>query len=291
VSTVDHGLSRAARGITVVAQQATSAAELASLAYLAVYACGFSGRGTLPQFKAMTDQAVSSLFLQELAAKVTDSFQVSLTVESMNSTYVFATYGGIRVRALRRSLSEGTPDIGSQVNTHISAILPGLSPGFLVRRGAARPLGVRLSRLYLNIGPRQAGWVLGDLARALDRADVRFDAKVLGHPRSYKRRDAAVLYFATEEAERIIQLVLQQLSRDSIRLRRGVPALCGTICDGLGFADEPDDIPGGLSFGQWVGTLLTASLPSSGSPADVRQNVERALREAGRDPSRPYLRA
>jgi hypothetical protein len=277
--------------MAAVAEAADSDVERAQLAYLAVYACGYVGRGDLDRFKTLTAASTDTVFLARLSATITDRVQVSgIQVQRWNETTVYVQYGQVRAAFARHRVHDEDLAEGQTVTVEVPAVLPGRLPGFVLRQGRHWPWDEPTTRLYLNVRAAQAAWVLGPLAAALDGAGIPFETKVLAHPRAYLRRDAAVVYFPTSELDRAANLVQARIAQDEVRLAASVPLLTHRLSPGIGFADEPDDIGQGQSHGQWVGHLLaTAARQCQGAEA-IADHVRKAIREAGRDPATPHLR-
>ncbi|GAA1005109.1 hypothetical protein GCM10009556_009550 [Acrocarpospora pleiomorpha] len=278
--------------MAAVAKAAGSDIERVQLAYLAVYACGYVGRGDLNRFKTLTAASSDTVFLARLSATVTDRVEVSgIRVRSWDENTVYVQHGRLRAAVARHRIREEDLAEGRTVTVEVSAILPGRLPGFVLRQGGRWPWAEPTTRLYLNIRATQAAWVLGPLAVALDRAGIPYETKVLAHPRAYLRRDAAVIYVPTSEFDRAADLVAARVAGDGIRLADPVPTLTRRLGPGIGSADEPDDIGQGQSHGQWVSGLLTAAARKCADAETIAAAVRQAIRAAGRDPAAPYLRA
>jgi hypothetical protein len=277
--------------MAAVARASRSPSERAGLAYLAVYACGYSGRGDLIPFKPLTSAASDTRFLAELGTSVKDRVLVEgLVVTDWNDETLNVRFGPIRAAVPRRRVQAEGLVAGRAVTVDVPAILPGRLPGFVARRGSVVVTDEPITRLYLNIRPAQAQWVLGPLAAALDSAAIPFEMKVLAHPRAYRRRDAGVVYVPTSRLDAAIQILRGRRDRDGVILDAAVPTLVHQIDEGIGLADSPDDVAHGLSFGQWVSGLFTAAAERDPSARSIAQDVRRSIAGAGRDPDRPYLR-
>ena len=135
------------------------------------------------------------------------------------------------------------------------ALVPGLSPGFVVRRGQS-PIGdLALTRIYINLNYRGAIWALGCLAVHLDSMGRRRDESCSPPSSAYLRRDSCVVYVPTAELGRALELILACSKQRDMHSKQ-VPLLVKRVAPGIGFADEPTDISGALSHGQWVMDLF-----------------------------------
>jgi len=106
-------------------------------------------------------------------------------------------------------------------------------------------------RIYFNVKPESAPWLLGVLSRELQDAAASYQLKLLNHPQSYTRPDAAVLYVPSSHARLCRGLVDQLLAEEGSRLRSAIPALARRIYPGIAVADEPPLLRGRrASFGE-----------------------------------------
>jgi hypothetical protein len=195
--------------------------------------------------------------------------------------------GFLPIDAVKSSVAVGQP-----VSLKVPALSFRSSPGFAVRKGVVGLETRRVSRLYLNLRPAQAGWCLQTLGDALDMNETPYVVKVLAHPGAYRRRDAGVLYVPSEERETTIDLVRKEVSRVGISLGKSVPVLTEKLAPGIGFADEPSDVDASMvSFGHWVSRLFLEAAKTSHTTQDVRRSVVTLIENSGRDPARPFARA
>lgn len=285
-------LVRAARGMARIAATTPSGERRASLAYLALYACGYTGRGTLTRFEKLRVPRTDAMFLHDLARQVNDQVLISdWTVAGWTDDRVLLERAGIRAFVDRRRVTQPRLAVGDPVSFEISALTPGAAPGFVIRRPHGDLPGDALSRFYLNIGPSHAAWALGPLARALQRhADVSI--KVLAHPEGYLRRDAAVIYVPSADVGRLFRILEERIVGDRIALDAPVPLLARRLGPGIGFADEPSDLDDvRSSFGRWVGSLFVRAAEESSNAEVIAGSVVGSIEGCGRDSDHPYLRA
>ncbi|HEY1107678.1 MAG TPA: T3SS effector HopA1 family protein [Opitutaceae bacterium] len=284
-------LTRACRGVAAIAAAKKDPGQLPTLVYLATYACGFTGRTEIGRFKDLAFAVFDAGFAEFLQREVSGRRALAgWEVLRVNRKQVHLKYRGIRAKIAKAALGAEPLLKGQSIAVTIPIVLPGVMPGFVFRHGVMGCGARAVSRLYLNITPRQAPWVLGALAEKLDAAAVPFEMKVLGHPAAYLRRDAAVVYVPSETAERAIDLIRSAIDRDGVRLGNGEPLLTRRLATGFGYADDPSDIGGGLSHGQWVTGLLLEAAKASTRPKAMVDAVFDLIGKTGRDVRTPFLR-
>lgn len=287
-------ISEGARAAAVIAREAKNDQDAGLLAYVALYACGFAGRGTdLSRYRTVAGFLRDELFVAQLYRAVPDTVEVTgWIVTGRKADQVLVAKDGLEAYIFVQELG-GSPEAGDSVSFRISALRAGLMPGFVARIGLV-PLVERsnLSRLYLNIKPVAAAWVLGCLARHLDVAGIPYEMKVLANPRAYLRRDAGVLYVSSDQEDQVLGIVTQALKDlPSHVIGRSAPRLTGRMAPGVNLAHEPTDLsPEGMSHGQWVAGLFRDAARSSTDARDIADRVRELIAEGGRDPKQPYLR-
>lgn len=285
-------IRRGCRGVTAVTAATTDPTERANLAYVGVYACGFAGHGDLTPFRTLNYAVMDTPFLERLARLVPGRRPVpGWIIRHWDTQFVHLDFGAIRTFFPRARFADADLESGRSVSVDIPVILPGVLPGFVFRQGDRAASGQPLSRLYLNINPQQAPWVLGPLAERLNAERQPFEMKVLAHPRAYRRRDAAVVYVPSTELPRAIEVLRSALLHARIRLGAGVPLLTEEILPGVGLADDPIDVAQGQSHGQWVSHLFLQAAQDCGDTTRMPRRIAALVDEAGRHPDRPHRRA
>jgi hypothetical protein len=184
---------------------------------------------------------------------------------------------------------------------HVEIKLPctreGLAPGFFyffARAGSLRP-GVSHLRLYLNVTPARARWLVGELLTGREAAPLRFEGKVANDPGAYGRVEPAVIYVVREDFSSMWRLLRRWQARDPKGWREGTPLFAQSLARGIAVAESPPDSSDGprLSFGQHRCRLLAEMLWTAlrrHEPADNwREHFDEHLRRAGIDPSTPHL--
>jgi hypothetical protein len=266
------------------------AEDRASLAYLALYACGYGGRGGLARFGGLRAARADPAFQRSLASRIGDEVVVSdWTLTGWTADQALIERAGVRAFVERSRVARRSPAVGRRVGFRVPA-LQVAATGFVHRRPTgAGPTGP-VSRFYLNIGAAHASWVLGPLARELERVTT-VAVKVLAHPRAYLRRDAAVVYVSSSRAASAFRIIDRAVSRDGVPLAPPVPLLTLRLAPGVGFADEPSDLElDGVSYGRWVSSLFVHAVDSAAEAGAIARSVAGLIAECGRDPERPYLR-
>jgi len=292
--TVGRDITQAANGVNAILRCARDDSDAAALAYIALYACGFSGRSDdLDRYRALPTLLRDETFVTRLVAEVADTVEITnWTVVSHDGDRVLLSYDGIRAFVECRALL--TPARPGETAVFLRSVLrTGVMPGFVVRSGASPVIDrSNVSRLYLNICPAGAVWALGALGRRLDQAGVPYELKVLSHPKAYLRRDACVLYVGSDTEAEVSRLVIAALDEvGGAPVRPARPRLTAPVIPGVSVAHEPTDIaPAGLSHGQWVAGIFQTAARRCTEPRAIATEVRSLIVQAGRDPSQPHRR-
>jgi hypothetical protein len=183
---------------------------------------------------------------------------------------------------------------GEAAQVRLPAVLPTVSPGFLMvggSRGSGRSAG-SLLRVYLHLtAPDAAPVVWGAVLNRLEGRGVTYRAKVTSARKLFPRRDAMVVYLGPDSWDAVSDVRAAAMATGG--LDAGVSAYAARLDAGVSLAWEPDDPrPGmrGMSFGehrsQAIATgLVAASTDGSG---DRYAAVAEALMAASVDPLRPF---
>lgn len=300
------------RGMLRLARVEADPDVRARLAYLAVAVGGFgdpaaAGQGAdgpdrwqaeLAPYRELEWAILDSAFVQHLMEAVPEPISSpGWTVTAREAGGVFVTRDGIRARAPAESVEPEDAPGDATVRVRVPAVGVGTAPGFVVRK-APSPVVRPWSRIYLNVHSEEAHWCLGPMAQALAQ-HLPVLLKVAAHPRSYIRRDACVIYLASDDLARGLDLVLEALEREGIQLRPGTPFLTREVSPGVGIADEPSDLGvDAPSHGRWAAHLLLAGLqtngpsgpPSPAGEATLLRALVQGIHDTGRDPAHPHLR-
>lgn len=286
-------IRQAARGVANIMEHARDEHDAASLTYVAMYACGFSGRRRdLDCFRTLNHLRDES-FVARLHHAISDTIDVTgWTVTGHEDERVLLEQDGIRAFVERSALPAPTAP-GEPVALKASALRTGVMPSFVVRAGAATSADrSAITRFYLSIRPAGAAWALGTLGRRLDAEGVAYDMKVFAHPRLYRRRDACVFYVPSADEAAVCELLTREVDAvGGAPLRAHGPRLTGRVMPGVHIADEPTDISTeGISHGQWVAGLFFEAAQRSPDARAIVQDVRSRIIDAGRDPDRPHRR-
>jgi hypothetical protein len=149
-------------------------------------------------------------------------------------------------------------------------------------------------RVYFNVKPASAPWLLRTLSRELHESATSYQFKLLNHPASYTRPDAAVLYVPASESRAIRAIVDRLMASHPSVFRGAIPALTRAIYPGVAVADEPPALRGRQpSFGEHRCRLLARGLARAhaGGCGSVPQTVDAICGEFSLwniDPAQPY---
>ncbi|MBP2019532.1 hypothetical protein J2Z79_002974 [Symbiobacterium terraclitae] len=198
--------------------------------------------------------------------------------------------GPAQVRT-RTGAPSAAPSPGEACSVQLAKELRHLFPAYYMALGNRLPEAGPLLRLYWNLSPAAAIPYVRMVTELLNREEIPFKAKVLSHPRQYRRADAGVLYVHRTDFGRL-RPILRQLYRGlGSRLHREVPMFTKPLAPGLGLAEDPG---GGLSFGQSRCRVVAEGLyrcqAEGAADLDARLRVVAGvMRERGLDPLRPWL--
>ncbi|MGW0587127.1 T3SS effector HopA1 family protein [Streptosporangium sp. NPDC002607] len=198
----------------------------------------------------------------------------------------------VRLHGVRVLIPE--PQLGAEVETpggpsrwvSLPAVLPALSPGFLLVNGS---LGHDIEqgacvRLYVGADAADAAPGLwGAVIERLEELQVPYRAKVLSARDLYPRRDAIVVYLGSRSWHVVPEIARAASAAGG--LRQDMSSYVAELDRGIGWAWEPQDSrPGmrGLSFGEHRSQAVTAGLLAHAEHGGDRdQAVAEALRAAG----------
>jgi hypothetical protein len=151
-------------------------------------------------------------------------------------------------------------------------------------------------RVYLNVKPQCAAWLLQTVTSQLEERGASYQLKLLNHPRAYTRPDASVLYMSGGGIEDCRRL-LETLAAAPSAFRAQTPALTRTLYRGIAIADEPPATAGRpVSFGEHRSRMVARGLARARAEGGltVEQRLQAIYSEFeshGLDASRPYSAA
>ncbi|TFI52254.1 hypothetical protein BLD44_021440 [Mastigocladus laminosus UU774] len=162
-------------------------------------------------------------------------------------------------------------------------------------QGLCRAGEKRLVRLYFNLeSSLGAVTFMSAITSLLNDRAVRFQIKVMNHPKRLRRRDNFILYVPDEVWRTYRSEVAEVQARHQDLLREDVPGFTLPLGRGWSFAEEPIGITGMLSFGQHRAQLAADGIYSA--YIHGAQTVEERLswiawqyRKVGLDITHPYL--
>jgi HopA1 effector protein family len=206
----------------------------------------------------------------------------------------------ISLLATSADIEGGTvPAVGESVAIRFPPERPYAYPDYYMAVGnggpAAGESGRPIVRIYFNVRASGAPILLGVLTSRLGAALSRFSVKVLNHPASFPRPDAAVAYFSRDEFVTARPLLTEAVQKIAPHLDSRVPAFTMAVAPGVGFAEEPVSGDGRrLSFGQHrcglVARGLACAFAGGADDAGTRfRYVARQFEAANVDLARPYL--
>src|SRR5438034_1299123 len=119
--------------------------------------------------------------------------------------------------------------------------LPMMSPEYYVALGDQNldDTHEAIVRLYLNVTPGGALWLMRLFTNTLNEKRIPFRFKVLTDLIRFTRSDSGVLYFRKNDYPAVSALLLGARRELRSRLRYGTPALTKPIAMGAGIAESP----------------------------------------------------
>jgi HopA1 effector protein family len=213
--------------------------------------------------------------------------------------------GGLVVRKDRISLVARPGDVAGHsddgtVSVRFPNERPYAYPDYYVAIGNGGPppqgsAATPMVRLYFNVSPTGATRLLSAVTSTMGAALRRFAIKILNHPQSYGRPDAAVALVRRDEIGHALSLLPGVLRDTGPHRAPAVPAFTLRLCRGVGLAEDPAEEGTRLSFGQHrafvVAKGLARAVEEGAGDAEARMAfVVRELAAADIDPARPYCR-
>lgn len=165
-------------------------------------------------------------------------------------------------------------------------------PGFYAALGDAEAGGFpNAVRLYWHLVPSVAERFVEFVTRALNRAGLPFQLKILDDPTSYRRTDAAVLYLPREtlgDAAELLAAIHREFKR---YCRPDTSHYCLRLADGVGLAEDPGDpkTSFGLHRSHLLASILATPDTAGAAPADRIAVVMEQLKARQFDAERFYL--
>ncbi|MET9342310.1 T3SS effector HopA1 family protein [Nonomuraea sp. NPDC003804] len=192
---------------------------------------------------------------------------------------------GVRVLVPEARL-DAAADGGPSRWVTLPAVMPALSPGFLLVNGSlghGMEEGVFV-RVYAGAdSPDAAPGLWGAMLTRLEELRLPYRAKVLSARAHYPRRDSIVVYLGRRSWHAVPDVARAAAAAGG--LRRDLSVYVAELGRGVGWAWEPrDPRPGmrGLSFGEHRSHAVAAGLLAHAERGGDREHaVSEALRDAG----------
>lgn len=269
--------------------------QIIALSYYAIYASRITKKESFEKYIPLTTGAImDSHFMNQLNFKyhsLEDSQE--WVINSWDKEKIYIERDDIRAYIDRNNVNYKTKLI-SESTMIINFPLLELyrQPGFIVRNGKNKLHSSLLTRIYINIKPFHSEWILGSLSKLFDSLNIPFYLKILAHPRMYLRCDSCVVYVSTNDLLSVIDIILNSINKNNIKLMTRVPLMTMKVANGIGIADEPNDIFNDrMSYGQWVSSLFVTNSSMADDPKTIAKKVEMEIIKIGRNPDFPYLRS
>lgn len=186
--------------------------------------------------------------------------------------------------------------LAGEVELRLPRDLPGALPGYHLVLGdtALRPSHEQRGvRVYWNVTAQGAIRLVREATRTLNRQGIAFRLKVLTDLACFRRCDAAVLYLAADDIDRVLPLVATIYERLDGGVLPPTPAFTLELAPGLAIVESP---PGGDSFGLHRCDLLAAGILEA--HVNGARTLEHRLavigerfRASGIEIARPYVEA
>jgi hypothetical protein len=280
--------------------------------------------GAPSSLRALADLVYATYYLGETSAATQARFRDTVTAIVLREDPVFGAAlreanrgagftqegwrvvgprdGGLVVRRDRISLLLRDGDAAAcsddgQVAVRFPNERPYAYPDYYVAIGNGGPppsgSAAPLIRLYFNVTPSGATRLLSAVTSTMGATLRRFAIKILNHPASYGRPDAAVALVPRDDIGRALALLPGVLRDTGPHLDEAVPAFTLRLCRGVAIAEDPAVEGAPRSFGQHrafvVAKGLTRAFEEGAGDAEARLAcVVRELAAADIDPARPY---
>jgi hypothetical protein len=201
---------------------------------------------------------------------------------------------GIRLRVNTSSLETGDqqPELGEEVSVRFPAERRyALANYYCTGGGRAKETDFRV---YFHVKPECAAWLVETLTEELARVNASYFFKILNHPGSFTRPDAAVLYMNESELDHGRAVTKTIACRGAQAFRTQVPAFTRRLYPGVAVADEPPDLDGHRpSFGEHRSRIIALGLTRAAAESrshveDIVTMMQNELRHEGIDPKRPF---
>jgi hypothetical protein len=223
-------------------------------------------------------------------------------VLASESGTIVVSKNGISLRATEENIAGGHPgEVGDLVALRFPNDRPYAYPGYYMAIGnggqVSQDLNRTIVRIYFNICSEGAPGLLSILTATMGVSLDRFSVKVLNHPESFPRPDAAIAYVLRDEFPRAWPMLSDAVRAVGDHLIARVPAFTWALAPGVALAEEPAaSVPGNVSFGQHRCGLIARGLSDAFAagaehPAARFRYVVRKFEDASLDPARPYLNA
>lgn len=197
-------------------------------------------------------------------------------------------------------------DKSQQVSILFPKHLPYMSPGYYMAISNAGMPGVDnnpIVRIYVNVKPGTAPALLRSMTSFVCSRGLRAIIKILNHPDSFGRPDAAVVYLERDAFIQLCSELREIVARFAPNLSDSVPGFTKRWMLGVGIAEEPErkgEVA--VSFGEHRSRLIAVGLARAYvkfrdyDTEDIwvyetlrMAEVLTTLTEAGLDPERLYL--
>jgi len=297
---------KTARALTADAARTHLVSGLRQSLYLGFYAAGAPVADATPPVRAgQCPDFVDALSAANAGQGWWSSGWVVTSREDDGA--VSAEQDGLRLLAKRGAWRGSAPPgvgadvercVESRVGSSVDFLMPkeqlGISPGFYLAHGnieldPGRESGI--VRVYWNTNADGAVKLMAGLTGSLNDRGLAFRLKVIAHPDSFTRRDAAVLYLRGDDFDTAAPTLARVHGAIASKLGAAVPAFTKPLAPGVAVAENPT---GGMSFG-WHRCGLLAEAIIEGHERRLRtierriDRVAERFAEAGLSLDAPYL--
>jgi len=248
-------------------------------------------RRTEPSDKEKTDPKAQNAFLKELeGANVFLSQWIALSPQRIDKDEFHTTYDGLNIRASEKDWRQ----VKGRYEIKLPTFCRGDDHWYRFFSGEfhherSKPL----ARLYFNVTPQGAVFLLKWMSQLASKHPVRFGLKTATSLNYYRLRNDCGIFYYRQADENVFSPLIErlavQLAGRAKWLRPETMPLTRELCPGISYGEDPQD--GSASFGMHRSQLIADGLArcrNLGSLEECFTIVSQLWKEKGLLPDQPW---